>query len=136
MELVRQSFAQQVLDDCYDSGEENYITHNSAGRLGVNDEEIELDKDFFDDDYEKWEKELRERLDKLDWYLIYHVSNSGVHASEEGLEIEGEFDKTKINMKDNCLHYDDLPIIEPDGTERVGTELELVVCDRCPRIVS
>jgi len=50
-----------------------------------------------------------------------------VHTTEEGLELEGEFDKKKLTMKNNCLHYDDEPIIDPDGTEREEYGLELVV---------
>ena len=129
--LVQKEFSQQALDECYESGEENYFIHDSAGRLEVNDEEIENYKDFFGDEYEKWEKELSERLDKLDWYLIYDVLDSGVHTTGEGLEIEGEFDKKKLTMKDNCFHYDDEPIIDPDGTEREGAVLELYVGGEC-----
>ena len=126
--LVQKEFSQQVLDECCDSGEENYYIHDSSGRLEVDDEEISI-KDFFGDDYEKWEKERDERLDKLDWYLIHDVLNSGVHYT--GRVEEGEFDKKKLTMKNNCFHYDDEPIIDPDGTDRVGTDLSLYVCGRC-----
>jgi hypothetical protein len=128
--LVQKEFTQKGLDECYESGEENYFIHDSSGRLEVDDEEISI-KDFFGDEYEKWEKERDERLRKLDWYLLYDVLDSGVHYSEEGLELEGEFDKKKLTMKNNCLHYDDEPIIDPDGTDRSGSVLELYVSGEC-----
>jgi hypothetical protein len=124
--LVQKEFTQQALDSCCESGEENDYIHDSAGYLRVDDEDISI-KDFFGDDYNKWEGERNKRLDKLDWYLIYDVLDSGMHTTEEGLEIEGEFDKTKLTMKDNCFHYDDEPIISPDGTDREGVTLELYV---------
>ena len=128
--LVQKEFTQKSLDECYESGEENYFIHDDSGRLEVDDEKISI-KDFFGDDYEKWEKERDERLGKLDWYIFYDVLDGGVHTTGEGLELEGEFDKKKLTMKDNCLHYDDEPIIDPDGTEREGTDLSLYVFGRC-----
>ena len=124
--LVQKQFTQQGLDDCCESGEENYYIHDSSGRLEVDDEEISI-KDFFGDDYEKWEKELRKKLDKHDWYVIYSYVESGDQEPKFDCdEREGEFDKKKLKMKNNCLHYDDLPF-EADGQEWEKKKLELFV---------
>ena len=114
--LVQKEFTIQVLDDCCDGGDEYYVTHDSEGRLEVDGEKIELDKDFYDGN-EEWEKALKERLDKLDWHVVYSMTYSGFHNNGDWDGIEGEFDKKKIKLKDTCIYYDDSPIASPDGCD-------------------
>ena len=114
--LVQKEFSLQALDDCWDDGDEYYCTHDSGGRLEVDDEKIELDKDFYDGN-KKWEEELSERLDKLDWHIIYYKTYDGFHNNGDWDGIEGEFDKKKIKLKDTCIYYDDSPITSPDGCD-------------------
>ena len=107
--LVQKEFTQQVLDEMWEAGDENYSTHNSGGDLEVDGEKIDLDKDFFGVSYKKWEEKLHKELDKHKWYVIYSCVQSEDQEPEfESDEREGKFDKKKLTMKDNCLHYDDL----------------------------
>ena len=115
--LVQKEFTQQVLDDCCDCGNEYYSTHDSGGELAVDGEKIELDKDFFGDDHKEWEEALRERLNKLDWHIIFYKTYSGFHNNGDWDGIEGEFDKKKITLKDTCIYYDDSSIDQPDGCD-------------------
>ena len=115
--LVQKIFTQQMLDDGDDGGDENYKTHEDNGRLQVNGEKIDNYKDFFGNAYEEWEKALKERLDKLDWHVVYSMTYSGFHNNGDWDGIEGEFDKKKIKLKDTCIYYDDEPIAQPDGCE-------------------
>ena len=132
--LVQKIFTQQMLDDGDDGGDENYKTHEDNGRLQVNGEKIDNYKDFFGNAYEEWEKALKERLDKLDWHIIYETRQSCVltlegNENENEREVEGEFDRKKLTMKDNCFHYDGLPITTDaeGGGEYEGGCLELFV---------
>ena len=115
--LVQKEFTQQVLDDCCDGGTEYYSTHDSGGKLEVDGKKIELDKDFYGDDHKEWEDALRERLNKLDWHIIYYKTYEGFHNNGNWDGIEGEFDKKKITLKDTCIYYDDSSIDQPDGCD-------------------
>ena len=95
--VVQKEFTQQEMDEQWESGDENYSTHNSGGDLEVDGEKIELDKDFFGDDYEKWEKELRKKLDKKEWYVIY----SFVLSEDQ----EPEFDLSLIHISEPTRPY-------------------------------
>ena len=117
VEPVQKEFTIQVLDDCCDQGDEYYSTHDSGGDLEVDGEEIELDKDFYGDDHKEWEEALRERLNKLDWHIIFYKTYEGFHNNGDWDGIEGEFDKKKIKLKDTCIYYDDSPIAQPDGCD-------------------
>ena len=114
--LVQKEFTIEVLDDCCDGGDEYYVTHDSGGDLEVDGEEIELDKDFYDGN-KQWEEALKERLDKLDWHVVFSTTYEGFHNNGDWDGIEGEFDKKKIKLKDTCIYYDDEPIAQPDGCE-------------------
>jgi len=136
VELVQQTFTQQILDDGDDSGDENYKTHEDNGDLQVNGAKIDNYKDFFGDANKEWEKALKERLDKLDWHIIYETRQSCVltlegNESENEREVEGEFDRKKLTMKNNCFHYDGLPITTDaeGGGQYEGSCLELFVGD-------
>ena len=132
--LVQKMFSQQVLDDGDDGGDENYKTHEDNGDLEVNGEKIDNYKDFFGDAHKQWEKALNERLDKLDWHIIYETRQSAVltlegNESENEREVEGEFDRKKLTMKDNCFHYDGFPITTDaeGGGQYEGSCLQLFV---------
>ena len=115
--LAAKEFTVEVLDDCDDGGDEYYCTHYSGGELEVDGEEIELDKDFYGDDHKEWEEALSERLNKLDWHIIFSTTWDGFHNNGDWDGIEGEFDKKKIKLKDTCIYYDDSPIASPDGCD-------------------
>ena len=115
--VVQKHFTKKVVHNLWEDGDENYSTHNPAGKVKVDGEEIELDKDFFGDDHEKWDKELRERLNKLDWHIIFYKTYEGFHNNGDFDGIEGEFDKKKIKLKDTCIYYDDESIDQGDGCD-------------------
>ena len=114
--LVQKEFTIESLDDLSDGGDEYYVTHDSEGRLELDGEKIELDKDFYDGN-KNWEKALKERLDKLDWHVVFSTTYEGFHNNGDWDGIEGEFDKKKIKLKDTCIYYDDSPISQPDGCD-------------------
>ena len=132
--LVQKMFSQQMLDDGDDGGDENYKTHEDNGDLQVNGEKIDNYKDFFGAAHKEWEKALNERLDKLDWHIIYETRQSCVltlegNENENEREVEGEFDRKKLTMKNNCFHYDGFPITTDaeGGGQYEGSCLQLFV---------
>ena len=56
---------------------------------------------------ESQHKDEFSRLCRSDWCVIYYVQNKGVWVAN--IE-EDEFDKKKLNWKDNMVHYGDTPL--------------------------
>jgi hypothetical protein len=81
----------------------------------VDDEEITLDEDFFDN-YEYDETQLakmEEKMEKKDWYVTYFQIDEGYME----LEIDEEFDKSKLKWNGESMKYGDDWVGDTSGTK-------------------
>ena len=114
-----------------EDGAEEYNTHLEGGRIAVNGKKVEFDTsrdgNIFGDSYWDWDEAKLEQLEKLDWFVIWKQTESGTFRAEVE---EGEFDKKKLTMKDNLLHYRDLSIDNDSyGKEKIDSQLEIYFGD-------
>ncbi len=86
--------------------------------------------DFFDsDDYHELNEAKLEKLEKLDWFIIWSRTEAGEFQAEGGLH-EGNYSSKELNMKNCLLTYRDLPLIVPsNGTDIFSNELEIHFID-------
>ena len=114
-----------------EDGAEEYNTHLDGGRIAVDGQEVEMDTskdgEFFGVSYWDWDEENLEKLEKLDWFVMWTQVESGTFR----VEIEDEeFDKEKLTMKNNLLHYGDLPIDNAYYSKaKIDSQLELYFGD-------
>ena len=114
-----------------EDGEENYHKHLEGGKIAVNGKQLEIDTSrngkLFGATYWDWDEAKLERFENLDWFVIWTQSESGTFR----LEIkEEEFNKEKIIMKNNLLHYGALSIDDTYyGKEQIDSQLEIYFGD-------
>ena len=114
-----------------EDGAEEYNTHLEGGKIAINGKKAELDTSrdgkFFGASYWDWDETKLEELERLDWFVIWTQAESGTFRAK--IE-EGEFDKEKLNMKDNLLHYGDVSIDDTYyGKEKIDSQLEIYFGD-------
>ena len=114
-----------------EDGAEEYNTHLEGGKIAINGKNAELDTsrdgNFFGASYWDWDEAKLEELERLDWFVIWTQAESGTFRAK--IE-EGEFDKEKLNMKDNLLHYGDVSIDDTYyGKEKIDSQLEIYFGD-------
>ena len=114
-----------------ENGAEEYNTHLEGGAITVNGKKTDLDTsrdgNLFGATYWDWDEAKLEKLEKLDWFVIWMQAESGTFRAE--IE-EGEFKKEKLRMKDNLLHYGDLSIDDAYyGKETIDNQLEIFFGD-------
>ena len=114
-----------------EDGAEEYKTHLEGGKIAVNGKKAELDtsKDgkLFGASYWDWDEAKLEKLEKLDWFVIWTQVESGTFRAEVA---EGEFDQEELTMKDNLLHYGDLSIDDSYyGKEKIDSQIEIYFGD-------
>ena len=127
--LAQKTLNYEVLRE--EDGAEEYRTHLEGGRIAINGKKAELDTSrdgkLFGTSYWDWDEAKLEKLEKLDWFVIWTQAESGTFKAEIP---EGEFDQEKLNMKDNLLHYGDLSIDDPYyGKEEIDSQLEIYFGD-------
>ncbi len=127
--LAQKTFNNEVLLE--EDGAEEYKIHLSEGGIEVEGESIETSiMEFFDsDDYHESNEAKLEKLEKLDWFIIWSRTEAGDFKAEGGLH-EGNFSSKELNMKNCLLTYRDLPLVIPsNGTEIFSNELEIHFVD-------
>ena len=107
LEICREYFDDEAKLEGF--GSLDYEQQNDAGCIEVDGEKIKLGKRWENACWkqESVHKEENNRLCEQDWCVIYYVQNKGVWVAN--IE-EDEFDKKKLNWKDNMVHYGDTPL--------------------------
>ena len=114
-----------------EDGAEVYNTHLEGGKIAINGKKAELDTSrdghFFGATYWDWDEAKLEKLEKLDWFVIWTQAESGTFRVKVA---EEEFDKRKLKMKNNLLHYGDLSIDDAYyGKEKIDSQIEIYFGD-------
>jgi len=127
--LAQKTFNSEVLLE--EDGAEEYKIHLDEGRIEVDGEGVETSiGEFFDsDDYHDLNEAKLEKLEKLDWFIIWSRTEAGEFKTESGLH-EGNYSSKELNMENCLLTYRDLPLIIPtNGTDIFSNELEIHFVD-------
>ena len=127
--LAQKTLNYEVLME--EDGAEEYNIHLEGGKITVNGKETAIDtsKDgrLFGAQYWDWDEAKLEKLEKLDWFVIWKQSESGTFRAEID---EQEFDEKKLNIKNNLLYYGDLSIDDSYyGKENIDSQLEIYFGD-------
>ncbi len=127
--LAQKTFNYEVLLE--EDGAEEYQIHLAEGGIEVDGVGVETSVgEFFDsDDYHGLSEAKLEKLEKLDWFIIWLRTEAGEFKTEDG-QHEGHFSSKDLNMKDCLLTYRGLPLVTPsNGTDIFSNELEIHFAD-------
>ena len=127
--LAQKTFNNEVLLE--EDGAEEYKIHLGEGGVEVDGESMETSiMEFFDSDYYHESNEAKlEKLEKLDWFIIWSRTEAGEFKTEGGLH-EGNYSSKELSMKNCLLTYRDLPLVTPsNGTDIFSNELEIHFVD-------
>ncbi len=127
--LAQKTFNTEVLLE--EDGAEEYQIHLDEGGIEVDGEGVETSiREFFDSDeyYESNEAKL-EKLEKLDWFIIWSRTEAGEFKTEGG-QHDGNYSSKELNMEDCLLTYRGLPLVIPsNSTDIFSNELEIHFAD-------
>jgi hypothetical protein len=127
--LAQKTFNNEVLLE--EDGAEEYQIHLDEGVIEVDSEGVETSiGEFFDsEDYHELNEAKLEKLEKLDWFIIWSRTEAGEFKTEGGRH-EGNYSSQELNMEDCLLTYRGLPLITPsNGTDIFSSELEIHFAD-------
>ena len=127
--LAQKTFNNEVLLE--EDGVEEYKIHLDEGAIEVDGKRVETSvMELFDlDDYHKWNEAKLEKLEKLDWFIIWSRIEAGEFKTE-GEPHDGNYSSQELNMENCLLTYRDLPLVVPtNGTEIFSNELEIHFVD-------
>ena len=129
LSLAQKTFNNEVLLE--EDGAEEYQIHLDEGGIEVDGAGVESSiMEFFDsDDYYEFNEAKLERLEKLDWFIIWSRIEAGEFKTEDGPH-EGNYSSKELNMKDGLLTFRGLPLVIPsNGTDIFSNELEIHFAD-------
>jgi len=114
-----------------EDGAEEYSIHLEGGQIAINGKKAELDTsrdgDLFGANYWDWDEAKLERLEKLDWFVIWTQVESGTFRATIQ---EGEFEKENIRMKNNLIHYKNFSVDDAYyGKEKIDSQIEIYFGD-------
>ena len=127
--LAQKTFNNEVLLE--EDGAEEYQIHLDEGRIEVDgkDAEMSVEEFFQSDRYHELNEAKLEKLERLDWFIIWSRTEAGEFKTDGG-EHEGAFSSKEINMEDCLLTYRGLPLFTPSsGTDIFSNELEIHFAD-------
>ena len=127
--LAQKTFNNEVLLE--EDGAEEYKIHLDEGGIEVDGECVETSvMDLFDsNEYHDWNEAKLEKLEKLDWFIIWSRTEAGEFKTEGGPH-DGNFLSKELNMKNCLLTYRDLPlVVASNGTDIFSNELEIHFVD-------
>jgi len=127
--LAQKTFNNEVLLE--EDGAEEYQIHLDEGRIEVDgkDAEMSVEEFFQSDRYHELNEAKLEKLERLDWFIIWSRTEAGEFKTDGG-EHEGVFSSKEINMEDCLLTYRGLPLFTPSsGTDIFSNELEIHFAD-------
>ncbi len=128
--LAQKTFNNEVLIE--EDGAEEYQIHLDEGIIEVDGNGVETSVgDFFNsDDYYALNEAKLEKLEKLDWFIIWSRTEAGEFKTK-GAQHEGAYSSKELNMKDGLLTYRGLPLVIPsNGTDIFSNELEIHFADQ------
>ena len=127
--LAQKTFNDEVLLE--EDGAEEYQIHLDEGVIEVDGEAVETSiMEFFDsDEYHAWTEAKLEKLEKLDWFIIWSRTEAGEFKTEGAL-FEGSYSSEELNMENCLLTYRGFPLNVPsNGTDLFSNELEIHFVD-------
>ncbi len=127
--LAQKTFNNEVLLE--EDGEEEYQIHLDEGGIEVDGEGVVTSLgEFFDsEDYYEINEAKLEKLEKLDWFIIWSRTEAGEFKTEGGKH-EGNYSSNELNMENCLLTYRGLPLVIPsNGTDIFSNELEIHFAD-------
>jgi len=127
--LAQKTFNNEVLLE--EDAAEEYQIHLEEGGIEVDGESVETSIiDFFDsDEYHELNEAKLEKLEKLDWFIIWSRTEAGEFKTEGG-EHDGTYSSKELNMENCLLTYRNLPLVIPsNGTDIFSNELEIHFVD-------
>jgi hypothetical protein len=127
--LAQKTFNNEVLVE--EDGAEEYQIHLDEGGIEVDGIAVETSVgEFFDsDDYHDFNEAKLEKLEKLDWFIIWSRTEAGEFKTEGGKH-EGNYSSKELNMEDCLITYRGLPLATPsNGTDIFSNELEIHFAD-------
>ena len=127
--LAQKTFNSEVLVE--EDGVEEYKIHLDEGRIEVDGEVVDTSiGEFFDSEaYSELNEAKLEKLEKLDWFLIWSRIEAGEFKTEGGMH-EGNFLSNELSMDKCLLTYRGLPLVIPsNGTDIFSNELEIYFGD-------
>jgi len=127
--LAQKTFNNEVLLE--EDAAEEYQIHLEEGGIEVDGESVETSIiDFFDsDEYHELNEAKLEKLEKLDWFIIWSRTEAGEFKTEGG-EHDGTYSSKELNMENCLLTYRNLPLVIPsNGTDIFSNELEIHFID-------
>ena len=127
--LAQKTFNNEVLLE--EDGTEEYKIHLDEGGIEVDGKSVETSvMTLFDSDaYHGFTEAKLEKLEKLDWFIIWSRTEAGEFKTDEG-QYEGNYSSKELNMKDCLLTYRGLPLVVPsNGTDVFSNELEIHFAD-------
>ena len=127
--LAQKTFNNEVLLE--EDGAEEYQIHLDEGRVEVDGKDVEMsvEKFFESHRYHELNEARLEKLERLDWFIIWSRTEAGEFKTEGGKH-EGIFSAKEVNMEDCLLTYRGLPLDTPFGsTDIFSNELEIHFAD-------
>tara|TARA_Y100001968_G_scaffold243016_1_gene226758 strand:+ start:1304 stop:2032 length:729 start_codon:yes stop_codon:yes gene_type:complete len=127
--LAQRTFNNEVLLE--EDGAEEYQIHLDEGVIEVDGkrEETSVMEWFDSDDYHESNEAKLEKLEKLDWFIIWSRTEAGEFKTEIGPH-HGIFSLKELKMENCLLTYRDFPLIVPsNGTDIFSNELEIHFAD-------
>ena len=128
--LAQKTFNNEVLLE--EDGAAEYKIHLSEGGIEVDGEPVETSiMELFDsDNYHELNEAKLEKLEKLDWFIIWSRTEAGEFKTDVG-QHDGNYSSNDLNM-DNCLlTYRGLPLVVPSSsTDIFSNELEIHFVDQ------
>ena len=128
--LAQKTFNSEVLLE--EDGVEEYQIHLDEGGIEVDGVGVETSVgEFFDSDvYHELNEKKLEKLENLDWFIIWSRTEAGEFKTEGG-QHDGNFSSKELNMEDCLLTYRGLPLVIPsNGTDIFSNELEIHFADQ------
>ncbi len=127
--LAQKTFNNEVLLE--EDAAEEYQIHLAEGGIEVDGNGVETSiMDFFDsDDYHELNEAKLEKLEELDWFIIWSRTEAGEFKTDGG-QHEGVYSSKELNMENCLLTYRGLPLVIPsNGTDIFSNELEIHFVD-------
>jgi len=129
LSLAQKTFNYEVLLE--EDGAEEYTIHLEEGGIEVDGEAVETSIiELFDsNEYYDLNEAKLEKLEKLDWFIIWSRTEAGEFKTEGG-QHEGNYSSKELNMENCLLTYRGLPLVIPsNGTDIFSNELEIHFVD-------
>ncbi len=127
--LAQRTFNNEVLLE--EDGAEEYQIHLDEGVIEVDGKGVEdsITELFNSEDYYDLNEAKLEKLEKLDWFIIWSRTEAGEFKTVGG-QHEGSYSSSELCMKNCLLTYRGLPLVIPtNGTDRFSNELEIYFVD-------